>query len=192
MTFCVLEQFPEELHNRLIEIWKEGVWKDQIEAHPDTFYHFHLAKDHEIFKEFPFARTIEYYMNTPGSNSGPHLDRGRWCAINVPIDVNTEKSCFLIGKHFNLTKYRRKTHLDKPDNDANAYFHKVSEEGPTGFYYEDDGLFDYYNLEKPVIFCTKVPHGYHNDECETERVLVSITFDKKWEEMLHIIPQDWY
>ena len=185
MTFCILENFPEKLHKRLIDIWKEGNWKRVVEANPGVMTHYHLAIQHEIFKEFPFARSVEYYSNTPHSEASPHLDRGRWCAINVPIIVNTEKSCFMAGKYFHLTKYRRKTHLD------DSYAFTTPEDGPKGFYYEDEELFNYYNLEKPVIFCTKVPHGYHND-CDTERVLCSITFEKKWEEMLHLIPQEWY
>lgn len=183
MTFCILENFPDKLQKRLMEIWNEGEWKRTIDANPDM-KHYHLSIKHEIFQEFPFARSVEYYENTPRSNASPHLDRGRWCAINVPIIVDTEKSCFLTGKYFQLTKYRRK-------EDRVNYAFTTDEDGPKGFFYEDEELYDYYNLQKPVIFCTKVPHGYRNN-ADTKRVLCSITFDKKWEEMLHLIPQDWY
>lgn len=185
MTFYVLENFPEKLHNKLKEIWNQGNWVNTLDADPGVMTHYHLSVKHEIFDELPYAKSVEYYANTPRSTAAPHLDRGRWCAINVPIDVDTKNSCFMTGKYFHLNKYKRKTHLD------NSYAFKTVEDGPSGFYYEDKDLFDYYNLEKPVIFCTKVPHGFHND-CDTERVLCSITFDKKWEEVLHLIPQDWY
>jgi len=183
LTFCILENFPDKLQKRLIDIWKEKEWKRVIDASP-SMKHYHLPTKHEIFQEFPDACTVEYYENTPHSNASPHLDRGRWCAINVPIVVDTDKSCFLTGKYFQLTKYRRK-------EDRINYAFTTEERGPKGFFHEDEELYDYYNLEKPVIFCTKVPHGYHNN-ADTNRVLCSITFDKKWEEVLHLIPQEWY
>jgi len=184
MTFCVLENFPEELHNRLVDIWKKDKWKEITNANPDM-KHYHLSRDDEIFNEFPFVSAIQYYETTPHSNASPHLDRGRWCAINVPIIVDTEKSCFLSGKYFQLTKYRSK--------EVANYAFTTNEDGPKGKFYEDEELFNYYNLKKPIIFSTKVPHGYRN-AADTKRVLCSITFrpSKKWEEMIHIIPQQWY
>ena len=191
MTYIVLENFSDTIHQELTTIWNDQTWDRVVEAKPGHFLHYCLSPKHEMVKKFPYADTVQFYWNKPGSETGPHLDRGRWAAINIPIDVDHDNSAFVIGKEFHLKNYRRKTYLDKPG--ANPYTHKVpSESGPTGFYYEDQHMFDHYNLEKPVLFCTKVPHGYTNINSTQHRVLCSVTFKKTWNEIIHLIPQDWY
>jgi len=191
MTYIVLENFSNTLKQQLTDIWNNQTWDKVVEASPGTFFHYCLNPKHEMVKQFPFADSVEFYWNKPGSSTGPHLDRGRWAAINIPIDVDHDNSAFVIGKEFHLKNYRRKTHLDKPD--ATPWSHSVpSESGPTGFFYEDEPMFNYYNLEKPVLFSTKVPHGYTNKKSARHRVLCSVTFKKSWSEMVHLIPQEWY
>ena len=87
-----------------------------------------------------------------------------------------------------LKHYERKTWLDK---DESAHGHKVKTHGPTGFFREQEGKFDYYNLEKPVLFSTKTPHGFANNS-DRPRILLSVTFDLTYEQMLNILPEEWF
>jgi len=185
MTYIVLENFSDTLQKELTDIWNEQVWDKVVEAIPDKFIHYCLSYQHEMVKQFPFAQSVEYYWNAPGSKTGPHLDRGRQSAINIPIDIDHDNSSFIIGKEFHLKNYRRK--------EQGKLYHNVdSTIGPVGAFFYDDHMFDNYNLEKPVLFCTKVPHSFTNQNSNRHRVLCSVTFKKSWSEMIHLIPQEWY
>lgn len=187
MTFTILENFPDELLQKLKDIWYEGDWYKELEASPGAMWHHCLRASHPIFSEFPEeTRTLEYYSNPPHAANGPHLDRGRWSAMNIPIEMDHENSYFMTGKTHLLKTYKRKGHLDYKDG------HKVDNtKGPTGFFYEEEGKFDYYNLEKPVLFSTKTPHGFAN-KSDKPRVLLSVTFDLTYEQMLNILPPEWF
>ena len=189
MTFTILENFPQDLLDELKSIWAEGNWQNEIEASPGAMWHHHLRSSHPIFEKFPEeTRTLEYYSNPPHTENGPHLDRGRWSAMNIPIDMDHDNSYFMTGKTHLLKHYERKTWLDK---DESAHGHKVKTHGPTGFFREQEGKFDYYNLEKPVLFSTKTPHGFVNNS-DRPRILLSVTFDLTYEQMLNILPEEWF
>lgn len=189
MTFTILENFPNDLLQELKDIWNQGEWYKELEASPGAMWHHCLRLDHPIFKKFPEeTRTLEYYSNPPHTANGPHLDRGRWSALNIPIDVDHDNSYFLTGKTHLLKVYERKTWLDK---DPKAHGHDVKAYGPVGFFKEQEGKFDYYNLEKPVLFSTKTPHGFANNS-DTSRVILSVTFDLTYEQMLNILPSEWF
>lgn len=187
MTFTIIENFPDDLLQELKEIWNQGQWKEVKEANPGKMYHHCLDSKHPIFKEFPKeANTLEYYSNPPHTANGPHLDRGRWSAMNIPIEMDHENSYFLTGKTHLLKTYKIKEHLNYQKG------HTVDNlKGPTGFFYEEEGKFDYYNLEKPVLFSTKTPHGFANNS-DKPRVLLSVTFQYTYEQMLNILPLDWF
>jgi hypothetical protein len=187
MTFTILENFPQDLLDELKAIWYEGDWKREIEASPGSMWHHHLRASHPIFERFPEeTRTLEYYSNPPHCGNGPHLDRGRWSAMNIPIEMDHENSYFFAGKTHLLKGYTRKRHLDQYKDG-----HKVNSTGPIGFFKEEEGKFDYYNLEKPVLFSTKTPHGFANNS-DRPRVLLSATFNLTYEQMLNILPEEWF
>ena len=190
MTFTILENFPQDLLDELKAIWAESDWYKELEASPGAMWHHCLRSSHPIFERFPEeTRTVEFYSNPPHTANGPHLDRGRWSAMNIPIDIDHDNSYFLTGKTHLLSVYDRKTWLDK---DESAHGHKVKNtHGPTGFFKEEEGKFDYYNLEKPVLFSTKTPHGFANNS-DRSRVLCSVTFDLTYEQMMNILPPEWF
>jgi len=186
MTFTILENFPEDLLQKLKDIWNEGEWYKEIEASPGAMWHHCLRSSHPIFEEFPEeTRTVEFYSNPPHTKNGPHLDRGRWSAMNIPIDIDHDNRYFMTGKTHLLKVYERKTL-------PVGYTHKVtSQSGPIGFFFEEEEKFDYYNLEKPVLFSTKTPHGFYNNS-DRSRVLCSVTFDLTYEQMMNILPPEWF
>ena len=87
-TWMKLDNFPEDLLEELKAIWLEGVWTKELEASKNAMFHHCLREDHPVFAKFPKeTRTLEYYSNPPHTSNGPHLDRGRWSAMNIPIDI---------------------------------------------------------------------------------------------------------
>lgn len=93
----------------------------------------------------------------------PHIDSSRLVAMSIPIDVDLKNSFF--------------------------YTDKVGKE--EWVYVEEDC--DHYNLEKPCIVNTKVPHGYANF-ADTDRVILSVTFGEHvtYEELLERLPREWF
>ena len=187
MTFTILENFPQDLLDELKAIWAEGDWYKELEASPGAMWHHCLKSSHPIFERFPEeTKTVEFYSNPPHTANGPHLDRGRWSAMNIPIDMDHDNSYFMTGKTHLLKVYKKKEHLNYETS------HQLERElGPRGFFYEEEGKFDYYNLEKPVLFSTKTPHGFANNS-DRSRVLCSVTFDAKYEQMINILPPEWF
>jgi len=186
MTFYIMKGFPQELIDELKQIWEENDWIKEVEAAKGKMWHHRLRFDHPVFKKFPSAiGSIEFYSNPPFSSCGPHLDRGRWSALNIPIIVDTEQSCFFTGKSHILSIYTNKG--------EHGYGHDVeNEKGPHGFFIEEKEKFDYYNLEYPVLFSTKTPHGFQN-RADTQRVLCSVTFPNHTiEQMVHMFPYEWF
>ena len=50
-----------------------------------------------------------------------------------------------------------------------------------------------YNLEHPVLFSTKVPHGGNNRRATSYRTIVSIgATNRKYEEVIHRLPPEWF
>ena len=187
-TWMILENFPEDLLQELKDIWQEGEWYKELEASPGNMWHHCLREHHPVYANLPEeAKTLQYYSNPPHSGNGPHLDRGRWSAMNIPIDVDHDNSYFLTGKTHLLKGYERKRYLDQYKDG-----HEVkSTNGPVGFFREEKDKFDYYNLEKPVLFSTKTPHGFANNS-DRPRILLSITFNQTYEQMIHILPEEWF
>lgn len=187
-TYQILENFPKKLIEDLTQCWKDNDWEEVKDIYKSRFFHYLLDNSHPLYDSFPDCVKIEFYEQIPGVLNSPHLDRGRWCAINVPIEVDFENSYFYVGKHFFLEKYQ------KDDKDSAAiYRHKASTDGPTGFYYWSDTLMEKYNLEKPVIFSTKVPHGGVNTDSSTRRIIASISYVKyTYEQLLNRLPPEWF
>jgi len=188
-TYHVLNNFPQDIMQEIMRVWKDQNWKEVKEVVPYRFWHYVLEKDHPLKRHFEFMDAIEYYEVAPGFKNSPHLDRGRWCAINIPVEVDTENSFFHCGKYLWLGHYE----LDPSKNDGNSYLHAAGEKGPKGFFLWDDDLIEKYNLEKPVLFNSKVPHGGDNIHATTNRVIASIGCTRyTYDQIINIIPPEWF
>lgn len=188
-TYHILHNFPDHLKTKILNVWEEQKWKEVKEVVPSRFWHYVLDKDNNLYNDFPMVDCIEYYEVAPGFANSPHLDRGRWCAINVPVEVDYKNSFFHCGKYLWLGHYD----LDPKKNDANSYLHTANEDGPKGFFLWNEELMDKYNLEKPVLFSTKVPHGGDNKLSKTNRVIASLgVSNKTYDQILNILPPEWF
>ena len=188
-TFYILKNFPQDIMQDIVDQWYQGEWKAIKEVVPGNMWHYCAHDDHSLTKFLPTNARIEYYVTSVGAFNTPHLDRGRWSAINVPISVDIENSYFHCGKHFWLGKYTPKD-MSKHQS---TYSHKSDLNGPTGFYEFEEDNFEKYNLEHPVVFSTKVPHGGHNKHGRFDRVICSIGFHRTtYEELLNILPPEWF
>lgn len=180
-TFTIINNFPDDLLAKVKAVWDEGVFTNITEVNPGIMVHYWLQMEHELFDYFPKeTTTLEYYLNPPKVANGLHLDRGRFSALNIPVQVDTHKSLFGIGKTDDLTYYTPK---------QDSYTFETDEKGEKGFFEYEKHKMLYYNLEKPVLFNTKVPHGLVNNS-NTERILLSVTFSKPYNEMKTIL-KDW-
>lgn len=188
-TFYILKNFPQDIMQDIVDQWYQGEWKSVKETVLGKMWHYCLRDDHPLMELFPDKNSIEYYYTSVGAFNTPHLDRGRWCALNFPIQVDFENSYFHCGKHFWLGKYTPKD-MSKHQS---TYSHKSDLNGPTGFYEFEESKFEKYNLEQPVVFSTKVPHGGHNKHGKFDRVICSIGFQSTtYEELLNRLPPEWF
>lgn len=126
---------------------------------------------------------LSFFVSMPGKIDTFHIDTERSCAINFPIEVDFENSQFRIGINPNIESYTTK-HQNIPKWQEKYYDKKGK-----GTFLLEDNEYETYNLEKPVIFNTKVPHGGANFS-DTIRVIGSIGFS---EPMDNILPEikDW-
>ena len=190
-TFYVMNNFPQEILDELRAVFENKEYDVTKEVVPGRFWHYCLNdKSHPVYRHFSDDfDMIEFYSVSPGFKNSPHLDRGRWCALNIPLDVDLENSFFYAGKYFHTHHYE----WDTKKNESNSFLHEASEHGPKGFYLWDEDKMEKYNLEKPVLFSSKVPHGGNNVEGKFLRTIVSIgATNRKYEEVLHRLPPEWF
>lgn len=126
---------------------------------------------HDIVKSFidiPYDH-IMFLISNANSGLGPiHIDAGRGCGINIPLEVDFVNSCFFIA---NQECTERPFHDGEPVH-----------EGTKRFFYEPE-KYDYYNVREPIVINTKKAHGFFNHS-NTTRVLFSISFNQSYEEII--------
>lgn len=185
-TVYELNNFPQYLIDNIKSLWTEVSQKPGIEVSKNEMWKYKVPKENLIYTHFPSANLIEYYEMSVGFVNTPHLDRGRWCALNIPVENNPPYTDFFIGKHFHLAKYQKRPRRD-------PYHDETTEYGPTGMFKYDKHLFVHYTFEKPVVFSTKIPHGGTNKHNINRRVLATITFgNKHYEQLLNELPSEWF
>jgi len=95
------------------------------------------------------------------------------------VKVNLEKSCFFAIKPGEILT----TRSAKEDE-------VIHGEEALRFLYEPE-KYDYYNVRTPVALNNKLPHGYYNFASE-DRVLLNVSFQCSYEEMINLIPAEWF
>lgn len=188
-TYHIMHNFPQDLQDEIINVWKDQIWKEVKEVVPGKFWHYVLDKNHPLKQKFEFMDAVEYYEVAPNFANSPHLDRGRWCALNIPVEVDFENSFFHCGKYLWLGHYT----LDPEKNKFNSYLHQAGEQGPKGFFLWDDNLMEKYDLKRPVLFNSKVPHGGNNKYASTNRVICSVGCTRyTYDQVLNMLPLEWF
>jgi hypothetical protein len=139
----------------------------------------------ELFNEITDEPCLlEFYVAEPHNYvANPHTDRGRSVAINIPVQVNLEKSDAYFGKYTNLDDYQHTSNYEpytfklidskgKAKQEINQHFR--------GKYQAE--LYDSVNFDKSVVFNPAMPHGGYNNSDEI-RVLLSLSwFNTSFEE----------
>lgn len=185
-TYYKLTNFPQHICNAIIEYWTQLDKTSAIEVSQGEMWKYKVDKHNKIYKYFEGANLIEYYEMSAGFVNTPHLDRGRWCALNIPVENNPPYTDFFIGKHFHLAKYQKRPRRD-------PYHDETAEYGPTGMFKYDDKLFTHDDFLSPIVFSTKIPHGGTNKYNTKRRVLATITFgNSRYEQLLNELPPEWF
>jgi len=128
---------------------------------------------------------ITLYVSLPGRQDPFHVDSSRSSAINFPIFVNKDLSYFKIGKETDLNTYK------KIGEHHREWQKQYFDNGAKGHYDLTEEEYETYNLEYPVAFNCKIPHGGVNMSTST-RVIGSITFkETTYKELIQKIPGDW-
>ena len=172
-NYHILNGIPQEALNMIQEEWefvKENLRDNPIFSHyirADEYQDYAVINEthklHDIVKSFidiPYDHLM-FLISDAKSGLGPvHIDAGRCCAINIPLEVDFINSCFFIA---NQECTERPFHEGEPVN-----------KGTKRFLYEPQ-RYDYYNVRKPILIDTKQAHGFFNHAAST-RVLFSISF----------------
>lgn len=179
-NYKILKGIPQDALNNIKNEWELSKGKLMDNSHfyymsIDEYQDLAIIDDshplHDIVKSFisiPYDN-IMFLISNPKSGLGPvHIDAGRGCGINIPLEVDFINSCFFIA---NQECTEREFHEGEP----------VSK-GTKRFLYEPE-KYDYYNVREPILIDTKQPHGFFN-HANTARVLFSISFNESYEEIL--------
>lgn len=180
-TFYILKNFPQYLIEELKKEFSNKINGTMTQV----LKQYHLPVDHKIMEYFPKSWMIEYFVIPKNFATPPHLDRKRLCAINIPIEVDCQNSFFFCGKHLWLGNYK-KLDVQYPYDASNGV-------GPMGYYEYNAEDYLTYNMENPVIFSTKIPHGGNNRAGSFDRIICTIGYrDLTYEQLLNDIPTEWF
>ena len=180
-TYYKLNNFPKNIIQDFLQCWTDNKWEKVVDTYKGRNFKYNLAKSNIIYKNFVGCSKIEFYQQPAGGVGLPHQDRHRLCAVNIPIEVDYSNSYFFIGKSFDQKKYKQ------------IPVDRKSKETATSMYMYDDKKMLKYNLEKPIVFDTNVPHGGSNTESNTRRIIASVTYlDYTYEQVLNMLPPEWF
>jgi hypothetical protein len=191
-----IKRFCKKLHSKMIEHWEEDkdnlTDKSKFEFYPyDGYLEFtKLKPNHPLYNliKFPIPyRDIMYIKNPARVGLGPiHVDVSRKCALNIPIQVNTNFSFIFIAKDEekeNCIKLSSNSGI--PPQDPERY--DLYAENPRFYHYEPE-KYDFYDLRSPALVNTQTPHSGANFSDEP-RVLLSISFTQPFDHVSRYINQ---
>lgn len=193
LNITVLENFPKDLWQDFKELYNKKYKGVQPK---EQWSHVHLAdtldkNDTEYFTSRINAlgldtNDIVLYTVSGPRRMAPHIDRGRSCAIQIPVDIDVENNyTFAI----NTDDYE---HLVKKDFDHLQTAKDITDivnVKENYFYYWDPLYYDTYNLEYPILQNVSVPHGGHNITNTTRRFFSLTIKDISYEDAKEIIKQ---
>lgn len=181
MTFSILKNLSKSMEDDIKRVWlldkdnlKENNWpytdRNGMQRHMDDYA---LSDDHplldaieEKIKVRPF---VGAYMVTSAKCGyhKTHIDHGRGCGINIPVIVDTNNSLF----------YSHPQKATPEDWESHSEFKP-----------ED---FVFYDMRNSILMDSKCMHGFAN-WADSDRVIFTFSFKKSYEEILSLIPKDWF
>lgn len=180
-NFEILNNFPQDFINRARCWWEEN--KDISEIYQGDMFK-------RIEWEIPM-KELEDDLGISGiihatymigeakiGISPPHADK-RPTTINIPIEVDFNKSFF-------YSSNKNASYYEGMINNLRKYHEYCS----SLEYNESDYI--KYNVEKPLIANTNIPHGWANFS-DNRRVLLSLSFSNtQYKDVLSRIPKEWF
>lgn len=128
----------------------------------------------KVYDDFGDFYAMTLFIAMPGRKDPLHIDSTRSCAVNFPLVVDHDRSGIVISKSDEAT------HLDKfVENTSGASYpswRDYAHDGKMkGHFQHQPELTETYDVRKPIIFNTKLPHGGFNDS-EAPRIILSIGY----------------
>lgn len=188
-NITVLNKFPIDLYNNLINLYQDFY----IDKNPETrLTDMHWVTKiprntvNSIFLNFPLKiESLEiYYVKPFNKRMIPHIDRGRKTALQIPIDINYEKSYTFSFNERDLAKL-------EPDKSISFPWKNKEVVNMSDYYFFkwDDKLFDTYNLQLPILQNAAMPHGGSNFSDST-RIFYSISLLDDYDSVVSSL-SDW-
>jgi len=210
-NYTKLEKFPMDIINPALEQWKTqkeqileflekcdyGVTQQEdfpkdlnltcfnnFRKYDDKLFHLQVKKSSLLTPiTAESLRGISFFISKPGKIDSFHIDTERCCAINFPIEVDTNTSAFRIGRNDDLDSYNFSS------GNIKEWQHKYYDKKGKGTYNLLDEEYESYGLDQAIIFNSKIPHGGANFGDDI-RVIGSIGFSDPYDQMLEFF-EDW-
>lgn len=179
-NFEILDNFSEDIIQAVKHHWDQDKHSLDDESRfvfvrPDEYQDYIIIKrGHSLYdtiNAFECA-SIVYLRSMPRAGMGPiHIDSNRGCALNIPIRLDTKNSfCFVANEECT-------ERLPFPNEPISV--------GSKRYEYEPE-KYSYFNVRKPCLLNTKMPHGFANYS-DHERVLLSVSFSQPYDEVLKML-----
>lgn len=162
-NITILKNMPQEIIDTFKTYYNENFKNVEPQSQwSDIHYADSIPRDdaEELKKLFKTVdiHAIEIYTVLGPRRMSPHIDRGRSCAIQIPVDVDLENNYTYAVKGDNYKDLIRPGIDHRPGKKDIQYVNDVEHY----FFKWDPDRYDTYNLEYPVLQNTSVPHGGHN------------------------------
>tara|TARA_R110000782_G_scaffold25744_9_gene66669 strand:- start:2681 stop:3259 length:579 start_codon:yes stop_codon:yes gene_type:complete len=180
----ILHNTPDQVIEYCNDLWENA--KDVVisKSDLDTYKYlyedeglqmvmFHSDELNKILTDTFNIKPIGTIFLTCWANAGLdhiHIDNHRFAAINIPITVDFDNSCFFVANQ-ECTQIASSTKQSRFDYEPERY--------------------DWCNVKKPIMFNTAAPHGFFNHSNEN-RVILSVSVEGTYEEAVANLPENLY
>jgi len=166
---------PQEISDSLLD-WYTSF--KVTKCYSTNFFDTYDIKEQEYDKLEVFPKgwyKASWFVMKPGALHSPHLDRTRYCALNLPILVDIDKSYTLVGNRQTVDDHTR-------EPAGYEYDVKVPLLGAQGTFVNNHDEYDRYPMNQAVLLNTKWPHGAYNGS-STSRVIMTFGFTRTYEDV---------
>lgn len=190
LNIVPLKNFPANIYQKFKDYYAEhyaGVepelkWSEVHLA--DVMPYEDLLEFRKLFKDVIHIDGMEVYTVKGPKRMASHIDRGRKCAIQLPMDIDVANN-YTYAVNTNDYSHLIRTDLKHIRKDVNKVINDVDHY----FFNWDPQYYDTYNLEYPILQNVSVPHGGHNITNTTRRFFSLTIKDISYEDAKEIIKQ---
>ena len=162
-NITILKNMPQEITDTFKTYYNKNFKDVEPQSQWSDIHYADLVptKDAEelkkLFKNVDIHE-IEIYTILGPRRMGPHIDRGRSCAIQIPIEIDLKNNYTYAIKNNNYDDLIKPEIDHKPGKEGIEYVNNLDHY----FFKWDSSRYDMYNLEYPILQNVSVPHGGHN------------------------------